>query len=132
VVTIAASSQGAFDTGLVTVLKASDTITISKTEFVVSKGQFKLEVSTTHPATASVKAFKPATGAWIGNLIPAGAGKFTGQFTIPAPFTSVAVQSANGGLAIGAVTQKYPPGGGGRPHPATTRRSPSAPAAFSV
>jgi len=107
-VPITAAYQGVSNTGIVNVLKGIDTVTISKTEFIVSKGQFKLEVQSSDPNAAFMRVFNATTGASIngGTITAAGNGKFTGQFTLAGPFTSVAVQSSDGGLAIGPVTQK--------------------------
>ncbi len=105
-ITITGSYQGTTTTGIVNVLKGTDTVTITKTEYVVSKSQFRMEATTSDASAAYMLVFNAITGVQLGSLVPAGGGKFTGQFFVPGPFTSVAVQSAKGGLAIGAVTQR--------------------------
>ena len=105
-VTITGSYQGTTASGIVNVLRGNDTVTITKTEYVVSKSQFKMEATSSDASAAFMRVFNAITGAPIGSLVPAGGGKFTGQFFVPGPFTSVAVQSANGGLTIGAVIQR--------------------------
>jgi len=42
----------------------------------------------------------------VGTMSNAGGGKFVGQFVAGGPFTSVAVQSSQGGLKIAPVAQK--------------------------
>ena len=105
-VTITGGYQGTTASGIVNVLKATDTVIITKTEYVVSKSQFRIEATSSDASAAFMLVFNAITGAPIAPMAPAGGGKFTGQFFVPGPFTSVAVQSANGGLAIGAVIQK--------------------------
>ena len=107
-VSIAAAYQGTTRSGILNVLKAADTVTITKTEYVVSKSQFKLEVTSSDPSATFMRVFNAITGVQLfpGSIAAAGGGKFVGQFIVPGPFTSVAVQSASGGLAIGAVVQK--------------------------
>ena len=105
-VVISATYQGTTRGGILNVLKGTDTVTITKTEYVVSKSQFKVEITTTDPAATFMRIFNATTGASIGSMGPAGGGKFVGSFNAAGPLTSVAAQSSSGGLAISPVTQR--------------------------
>ena len=104
-VTISASFQGATANAVLTVLAASDTVKLSKAEYVVSKKQWTIEATDTDPTNSLIAVLTPA-GVEIGTLANQGGGKFKGQGVFAGPFTSVVLQSFKGGTATGAVAQK--------------------------
>ncbi len=106
VITVSASYQGTTSIGTVTVLKATDTVAVTKAEYVVSKSQFKLEASTTDNTVLFLRVFNATTGAYLGYMSPAGGGKFIGSFLAFGPLTSVLVQSPKGGLVTAPVAQR--------------------------
>ena len=105
-ITVSASFQGTTGNGTVTVLTATDTVAVTKAEYVVTKAQFKLEANTSDNTVTFLKVFNATTGGYLGNMSAAGGGKFTGSFIAPGPLTSVLVQSPKGGLVTAAVAQK--------------------------
>jgi hypothetical protein len=104
-VSISASMNGATQTAGVTVLRALDSVKITKAEDAVRSFQLKIEATSTNGA-ASLTVWNTATGALIGALTPGGGGKYTGSFTIWPPVLSIMVKSSLGGIATGAVAQK--------------------------
>ena len=104
-VTISASFQGITVSGTVTVRKETASLVISKSQYTVSKTQLNVEATSTD-VVSSLQVFNATTGALVGNMPNVGGGKFVGQFRVAGPFTSVAVQSSAGGLAIASVPQK--------------------------
>jgi hypothetical protein len=104
-VTISASFQGVTANGVLTVLAASDTVKLTKAEYVVSKKQWTIEATDTDPTNSLIAVLTP-TGIEIGTLANQGGGKFKGQGVFAGPLTSVVLQSLKGGIANGAVTQK--------------------------
>ncbi len=105
VVSISAAMGGVTRTAAVTVLRALDSVSITKAEYAVRSFQLKVEAASTSTA-ASLSVWNAATGALIGNLTSAGGGKYTGTFTISPAVLSVSVKSTLGGIATGAVAQK--------------------------
>jgi hypothetical protein len=104
-VTVSGSFQGSTVTGPVTVLKGTDTVAVTKAEFTVRQNQVKVE-STSTDSAAILRVFNATTGVLVGTMSNVGRGKFVGQFVAGGPFTSVAVQSSQGGLKIAPVAQK--------------------------
>jgi hypothetical protein len=112
-VAVSGSFQGTTVSGTVTVLNGLDTVVITKAEYVASKNQLKIEATSTSSA-ATLQVFNATTGSLringlppvVGTMSNAGGGKFVGQFVAGGPFTSVAVQSSQGGLKISPVAQK--------------------------
>jgi hypothetical protein len=112
-VAVSGSFQGTMVSGTVTVLKGLDTVVITKAEYVANKNQLKIEATSTNSA-ATLQVFNATKGSLRINGLPpvvgimsnAGGGKFVGQFVAGGPFTSAAMQSSQGGLAIASVAQK--------------------------
>ena len=106
-VTISGSFQGVAASGILNVLAASDTVRITRAEYVVSKKQWTIEATDSDLTNALIYVLTPA-GVQLGVLTPQGGGKFKGQGGIvgPGPLTSVVLQSFKGGTATGAVAQK--------------------------
>jgi hypothetical protein len=104
-VVVSATQQGTTRTGNVTVRKETPTVTITKAEYTVSKSNLLVEATSSDRVTA-LQVFNSKTGQLVGNIPLVNVGKFSGQFTVGGPFTSVAVQSSVGGLAEGSVQQK--------------------------
>ena len=104
-VTVTASYQGSTASASLRVLKPATTVSITKNEYTVKKSQLVIEATCTE-AVPNLRVYNALTGAPIGTMNFAGGGKFTGQFSVAGPLTSVALQSAGGGLAIGPAAQK--------------------------
>ena len=104
-VVISATLQGTTRAGNVTVRKETPTITITKAEYTVSKSTLLVE-ATSSDRVATLQLFNPKTGQLVGSIPLVNVGKFSGQVTVGGPFTSVAVQSSVGGVAVGSVQQK--------------------------
>ncbi len=104
-VTISASFQGATAHDILTVLAASDTVKITRAEYVVNKKQWTIEATDSDATNVRIEVFTSA-GVDLGALTPQGGGKFKGQGVFAGPFTSLVLQSFKGGNATGAVTQK--------------------------
>jgi hypothetical protein len=97
-------AQGAPNNMTLTVLKASDTVKITKAEWVVKTGVWTIEATSSNPA-ASIRVLT-TTGQILGNFIRTTTGKYKGQGFAVGPFTSVALQSNFGGFTTGPVAQK--------------------------
>jgi hypothetical protein len=104
-VTVSATLQGTTRTGDVTVRKETPTVTITKAEYTVSKSNLLVE-ATSNDRVSSLQVFNAVTGQLVGSIPLVNIGKFSGQFTVAGPITSVAVQSSVGGVAVGSVKQK--------------------------
>jgi hypothetical protein len=104
-VTISASLQGVTISGTMTVRKETASVIVTKSQYTISKSQLNVEATSTD-AVLSLQVFNASTGALVGTMPAVGGGKFVGQFTVKGPFTTVAVQSSVGGLAIASVPQK--------------------------
>jgi hypothetical protein len=112
-VAVSGSFQGTKVSATVTVLSGLDMVVVTKAEYVPSKNQLKVEATSTNSA-ATLQVFNATPGSvringfppLVGTLSNAGGGKFVGQFVAGGPFTSVAVQSSQGGLKIAPVAQK--------------------------
>jgi hypothetical protein len=103
-VTLSASYQGVARTGVLTVLTGTDTIRLTKAEYVVKTGQWKVEATDSDLAPAGVMVFS-GNGTFIGSL--AGTlGAFKGQGVFTGPLTTVILQTFKGGFTTGAVAQK--------------------------
>jgi hypothetical protein len=89
----------------VTVHKETATVVVTKAEYVVKKSLFTVEATSTD-RVVNLQVFNPSTGALVGTMPLVNAGKFSAQFHVTGSFTSVAVQSSLGGLAIAPVAQK--------------------------
>jgi hypothetical protein len=87
------------------VLKETPTLTITKAEYTVTKSSLNVE-ATSSDRVASLQVFNAVTGQFVGSIPLVNVGKFSGQLTVTGSFTSVAVQSSVGGVAIGSVKQK--------------------------
>jgi hypothetical protein len=104
-VTISASLQAVTVSGTVMVRRETASVVLTKSEYTVSKAQLKVEATSTD-AVSSLQVFNASTGQLVGSMPAVGGGKFVGQFIVKAPFTTAAVQSSVGGLAIAPVPQK--------------------------
>jgi hypothetical protein len=104
-VTVSATLQGTARTGNATVRKETPTVTITKAEYTVSKSNLLVEATSTD-RVSTLQVFNSVTGQLIGSIPLVNVGKFSGQFTVAGPITSVAVQSSVGGVAVGSVKQK--------------------------
>ena len=105
VVTISATFQGIRANAALTVLAATDKVTITKSEYVVRTGVWTIEATDTNLANARIDVLTPA-GVDFGVLFNQGGGKFKGQGAFSPSLTSVVLQSPTGGTATGAVSQK--------------------------
>ena len=103
-VTVSASLEGVTKNGTLTLLTGIDTVRLTKAEYGVKTNQWKVEATSSNPAVY-IRVLTP-TGTLLAILLPAGGGTFKGTGTVPAPFTSVVLQSTLGGFATGAVAQK--------------------------
>ena len=104
-VTISGSYQGVAKSGVFTVLTATDAVQITKAEFVVKTGQWKIEATGTD-ATAFIYVLNPA-GVVVGSLVNLGLGAYKGQGNFgPGPLTTAVLQSTKGGIARGPVAQR--------------------------
>ncbi|MCU1237737.1 MAG: Alkaline phosphatase [Candidatus Solibacter sp.] len=103
-VTAFGTAQGAPNNSTLTVLKASDTVKITKAEWVAKTGVWTIEGTSSNPS-ASIRVLT-TTGQILGDFIRTTNGKYKGQGFAVAPFTSVALQSNFGGFTTGPVTQK--------------------------
>jgi hypothetical protein len=104
-VAVSGAFQGTTVSGTVTVLTGADTVSVTKAEYTARQNQLKIEATSTNSA-ATLRVFNATTGLLVGTMNVAGGGKFVGQFVAGGPFTSVAVQSSQGGLKIAPVAQK--------------------------
>ena len=104
-VTVSATLQGTTRTGNVTVRKETPTVTITKAEYTVSKSNLLIE-ATSNDRVTTLQVYNSTTGQLVGSIPLVNVGKFSGQLLVTGSFTSVAVQSSVGGLAVGAVKQK--------------------------
>ncbi len=104
-VTIAASLQGVSRSGILTVLTGADIVQITKAEYVVKTGQWKIEATDSDPSVTTIWVLDSA-GTFKGSLTNLGAGAFKGQGASAGPFTSVVLQSIKGGNVSGPVAQK--------------------------
>ncbi len=103
-VTLSASYQGVARTGVLTFLTGTDTIRLTKAEYVVKTGQWKVEATDSDLSPAGVMVFS-GNGTFIGSL--AGTlGAFKGQGVFTGPLTTVILQTFKGGFTTGAVAQK--------------------------
>jgi hypothetical protein len=83
----------------------SDTVTITRADYVASKTLLQVEATSTS-TSAVLNAYVTATGRLIGKLTSAGAGKYTGKFTVTPNPQNITVSSSLGGSATRAVTTK--------------------------
>jgi hypothetical protein len=104
-VTVTGSLKGTSKSAAVTVRKETASITITKAEYVVSKSLLTIEAASTD-RVGSLQIYNPATGALLGSIPLVNTGKFSGQLSVHGALTSVAAQSAVGGLGTAAVGQK--------------------------
>jgi hypothetical protein len=81
------------------------TVVITKSQYTVNKSQLNVEATSTDHVLI-LQIYNATTGAFVGNIPAVGNGKFVGQLNVAGPFTTVAVQSTVGGLAVAAVPQK--------------------------
>jgi hypothetical protein len=103
--TVSATLQGTTRNATVTVRKETPTVTITKAEYTVSKSSLLVEATSSDRVT-TLQVFNSTTGQLVGSIPLVNVGKFSGQLLVTGSFTSVAVQSSVGGLAVGAVKQK--------------------------
>lgn len=104
-VTVSGAYQGTTRNAIVTVRKERASVIVTKAQYTVNKSQLNVEANSTD-AVPSLQVYNPSTGALVGSMSSAGGGKYVRQFIVHGPFTSVAVQSSTGGVAIGSVQQK--------------------------
>jgi hypothetical protein len=104
-VTISASLQGVTASGTMTVRKETASVVVTKSQYTISKSQLNVEATSTDQVSL-LQVFNASTGALVGTMPAVGGGKFVGQFTAKGSFTTLAVQSSVGGLAIASVPQK--------------------------
>jgi hypothetical protein len=102
---VSATLQGTTRTATVAVRKETPTVTITKAEYTVSKSNLLVEATSSDRVT-TLQVFNSVTGQLVGSIPLVNVGKFSGQLTVAGPFTSVAVQSSVGGVAVGSVKQK--------------------------
>jgi hypothetical protein len=62
--------------------------------------------ATSTDRVSSLQVYNATTGVFVGSIPLTGRNTFKGQLLVTGTFTSVAVQSSVGGLAIGQVSQK--------------------------
>jgi hypothetical protein len=116
-VTITSTLAGKTHSGTVTVRKEIATVTVTKAEYVVKKGQLTIQATSTDiepigsDVIPSLQVYNASTGALIGSIrlvgsINKGVGTFGGQLPVAGTLTSVAAQSFAGGLSILPVAQK--------------------------
>ena len=98
---VSATLQGTTRTATVAVRKETPTVTITKAEYTVSKSNLLVEATSSDRVTTL-----QVSGQLVGSIPLVNVGKFSGQLTVAGPFTSVAVQSSVGGVAVGSVKQK--------------------------
>jgi hypothetical protein len=89
----------------VTVRKEATTVTVTKAEYVVKKGQLTIEATSTD-RVGSLQVFNATTGVSLGAIPLVNVGQFKGTLGVTGTLTSVAVQSSVGGLATATVAQK--------------------------
>ncbi len=104
-VAVSGSLQGQTASTTVVVRAETHTIIITKSQYTVSKSQLNVEATSTD-RVGLLQIYNANTGAFVGTIPAVGNGKFVGQLTAHGPFTTVAVQSTVGGLAVAAVPQK--------------------------
>jgi hypothetical protein len=84
---------------------ASDSVTVTRVEYVVSKRQLHIEATSTN-ASATMSAFVTSTGATIGRLTNVGGGNYRADFSYPTNPGNVTVTSSGGGSGSRAVVPK--------------------------
>jgi hypothetical protein len=104
-VAVSAALGANTQSSLVTVRKETATVTVTKAEYVVSKGQLTVEASSSD-RVAGLQVFNANTGGLVGTIPLVNVGKFVGQLHVTGSLTSIAAQSSVGGLSIAAVTLK--------------------------
>ena len=110
-VTITATLDGVSKTYIFTVLTASDTITITKAQYLVKNNTWTIEGTASNPA-ALIRVLTTAGGGTASpfggqvTIRPSPNGSFKGQGVTPPPFTAVVLQSTLGGYTTGPVSQK--------------------------
>ncbi|MBS1825774.1 MAG: VCBS repeat-containing protein [Acidobacteria bacterium] len=104
-VTIGASLGGVSRSGGLTVLRAQDTVAISKAIFTLKTAQIKVEAASTS-AAATIGVYNPNTGALLGTLANAGGGKYNGTVFAPLNVTQIVLKSSLGGTVTGPVEIK--------------------------
>jgi hypothetical protein len=99
-VMITASRAGVSVASSVTVLKPTDSVTISRALLTQKTSDLRVEASSTS-ATTTLTVYNAATGAFLGTLDNAGGGKFKGDvflsLQVNAPAPTIVVKSALGG-----------------------------------
>lgn len=104
-VVVSASMGGVNASAGLTVLRPLDKVQLTRAQYTVRSAELRIEATSTI-STATLSVWNAATGALIGNLSPAGGGKFTGTFTTSPAVQTATVKSSLGGLATGPVQQK--------------------------
>jgi hypothetical protein len=84
---------------------ASDSVTVTRVEYVVSKRQLHIEATSTN-ASATMSAFVTSTGATIGRLTNVGGGNYRADFSYPTNPGNVTVTGSGGGSGSRAVVPK--------------------------
>lgn len=102
--TISAAYGGVTKTAILNV-NAVDTITIQRAEYVRSRKLLRVDATGTE-ATATLRVYVTATGAFIGTLTNNGGGSFSAQLSWPINPKNITVRSSFGGSASKAVTLK--------------------------
>lgn len=103
--TITAAYQGTTRSAELTVRKKTSTVTVTKAEYTVKKSSLLVEATSTD-RVSTLQVFNSITGQLAGSIPLVGVGKFSGQLFVTGTFTSTAVQSSVGGVAIATVKQK--------------------------
>ena len=103
-VSISGTLEGITKSAVYTVLTGIDTVRITKAEYIVKNAVLQIEATDSNPA--SFIRVLSATGRWLGTLLPSGGGTYKGAIGVPAPFTTVVLQSTLGGFTTGPVAQK--------------------------
>jgi hypothetical protein len=104
-VTVSGTLLGVTRSGALTVRKELATVRITKAEYTVRKSLLIVEATSTDKV-GTLRLYNAKTGAFIGTVFTVGGGKFSGQYTVKGPLTSIAVQDSMNGLAIATVVQK--------------------------
>lgn len=82
---------------------ATDTVIITRAEYVTSKLNLRIEATSTNPS-ATLTAYVTSTGQVIGTLVNNGGGRYSLQVSWPSNPQNITVRSSAGGVASRAVT----------------------------
>jgi uncharacterized repeat protein (TIGR01451 family) len=103
-VTISASYAGVTRSAVLTVT-ATDTVTITRAEYIVSKSRLRIDATSTNTA-ATLSAYVTSTSQSIGTLVNNGNGRYSLQVSWPSNPQNITIRSSAGGSATMAVTPR--------------------------